>query len=38
MVQNTKDLSYHSIILPLRFPISFTLHNKMDVSHSDFMM
>ena len=27
MVQNTKALSYHSIILPLRFPISFTLHN-----------
>ena len=27
MVQNTKALSYHSIVLPLRFPISFTLHN-----------
>ena len=27
MVQNTKTLSYHSIILPLHFPISFTLHN-----------
>ena len=27
MVQNTKALLYHSIILPLCFPISFTLHN-----------
>ena len=27
MVQNTKALLYHSIILPLHFPISFTLHN-----------
>ena len=27
MVQNTKALSYHSIILPLCFPISFTLHS-----------
>ena len=26
-VQNTNVLSYCSIILPLRFPISFTLHN-----------
>ena len=27
MVQNTKALSYHSIILLLCFPITFTLHN-----------
>ena len=27
IVQNTNVLSYHSIILPLRFPISFILHN-----------
>ena len=27
MVQNTNILSYHSIILPLHFPIRFTLHN-----------
>ena len=27
MVQNTKALLYHSIILLLCFPISFTLHN-----------
>ena len=27
MVQNTKAILYHSIILLLHFPICFTLHN-----------
>ena len=27
MIQNTKALSYRSIVLPLHFSISFTLHN-----------